>query len=76
VGHFLGRREANRGWWQTEENLWLGYTLEVGLILKLVAGLLAGLREYFVIVAAMVIAPCVVLLFVLLVRLLRPSRAR
>ena len=46
------------------------------LILKLVAGLLSGLREYFLIVAGVVAVPCVFFLLVLVFRLIKPSRAR
>jgi len=48
----------------------------VELILKLVAGLMAGLREYFLIVVAVVAAPCVVLLVLLAFRLIWASRGR
>jgi len=48
----------------------------VNLILKLVAGLLAGLREYFLIVAGIVAVPCVFFLLVLVFRMIKPSRAR
>jgi hypothetical protein len=54
----------------------LGYTLIVELILKLVAGLVAGLREYFLIVAGLVVIPCIVLLVVFVVGLFRPSRSK
>jgi hypothetical protein len=47
----------------------------VGLILKLVAGLIAGLREYFLIVAGVVAVPCLFFLLVLVYRLINPSRA-
>ena len=53
-----------------------GYTLVVELILKLVAGLVAGLREYFLIAAGLVAIPCVVLFVVFVVGLLRPSRSK
>jgi len=53
-----------------------GYTLVVELILKLVAGLLAGLRGYFLIVAGMVAVPSIFFLLVLVIRLIKPSRAR
>jgi hypothetical protein len=46
------------------------------LILKLVAGLMAGLREYFLLAAAAVAVPCLFLLIVFLVGLTRPSRAK
>jgi hypothetical protein len=55
---------------------YFGYTLVVELILKLVAGLLSGLREYFLIVASLVAVPCVFFLVVLVIRLIKPSRAR
>jgi len=48
----------------------------VELILKLVAGLLAGLREYFLIVVAMVAVPCILLLLLLVYRLVWPSRGK
>ncbi|HET6930142.1 MAG TPA: hypothetical protein VFI45_07455 [Candidatus Acidoferrum sp.] len=44
------------------------------LILKLVAGLMAGLRGYFLMVAGIVAVPCIFLLLVLLIRLSKPSR--
>jgi len=50
-----------------------GYTLNVELILKLVAGLIAGLREYFLIVAGLVVIPCVVLFVIFVAGLFRPS---
>jgi hypothetical protein len=53
----------------------LGYTLVVELILKLVAGLMAGLRGYFLIVAGIVAVPCIFFLLVLVFRLLKPSGA-
>jgi len=49
--------------------------LVVELILKLVAGLMAGLRGYFLIVAGIVVVPCIFFLLVLGFRLLKPSRA-
>jgi len=57
------------------EHSLFGYTLVVELILKLVAGLLAGLRGYFLIVAGVVAVPCIFFLLVLVFRLLKPSRA-
>ena len=51
------------------------YTLGVELILKLVAGLLAGLRGYFLIVAGIVGVACIFFLLVLVIRLIKPSRA-
>jgi ABC-type antimicrobial peptide transport system permease subunit len=48
----------------------------VELILKLVAGLVAGLREYFLIVAGLVAIPSIVLLAVFVVGLIRPSRSK
>ena len=53
----------------------MGYTLGMELILKLVAGLMAGLRGYFLIVAGIVAVPCIFFLLVLVFRLLKPSRA-
>jgi len=53
----------------------LGYTLIMELILKLVAGLMAGLRGYFLIVAGIVAVPCILFLLVLVFRLLKLSRA-
>ena len=58
------------------EYSFFGYTLVVELILKLVAGLLAGLRGYFLIVAGIVAVPCIFFLLVLVIRLIKPSRAR
>jgi len=49
--------------------------LVVELILKLVAGLVAGLREYFLIAAGLVVVPCMVLFVVFIVGLFRPSRS-
>jgi hypothetical protein len=46
------------------------------LILKLVAGLLAGLRAYFLLVAAAVAIPCVVFFLLFLVGLTRASRRK
>ncbi len=51
-----------------------GYTLGMELILKLVAGLMAGLRGYFLIVAGIAVVPCILFLVVLVVRLFKPSR--
>jgi len=48
----------------------------VELILKLVAGLMAGLRGYFLIVAGLVVIPCIVLLLVFVVGLIKPSRPK
>jgi hypothetical protein len=48
----------------------------VELILKLVAGLVAGLREYFLIAAGLVVVPCIVLFVVFVVGLFRPSRSK
>jgi len=59
-----------------QEERFFGYTLVMELILKLVAGLLSGLREYFLIVAGVVAVPCVFFLLVLVFRLIKPSRAR
>jgi hypothetical protein len=60
----------------TSGNWFFGYTLVVELILKLVAGLLAGLRGYFLIVVGIVAVPCIFSLLVLVIRLMKPSRAR
>ncbi|HWN75144.1 MAG TPA: hypothetical protein VNO13_05320 [Candidatus Udaeobacter sp.] len=46
------------------------------LILKLVAGLMAGLRAYFLLAAAAVVLPCIFFFVVFLVGLTRPSRAK
>jgi len=46
------------------------------LILKLVAGLMAGLRAYFLLAAAAVAIPCVVFFLVFLVGLTRVSRRK
>jgi uncharacterized membrane protein YbhN (UPF0104 family) len=48
----------------------------MGLILKLVAGLIEGLRAYFLLVAAAVAIPCLFFFIVFLVGLTRPSRAK
>jgi len=48
----------------------------MGLILKLVAGLLEGLRAYFLLAAAAVAIPCLFFFVVFLVGLMRPSRAK
>lgn len=54
-----------------------GYTRGMDLILKLVAGLMAGLRAYFLLAAAATVAiPCLFFLIVFLVGLSRPSRAK
>jgi hypothetical protein len=53
-----------------------GYTLGMGLILKLVAGLVEGLRAYFLLVTAAVVVPCIFFLIVFIVGLVRPSRAK
>jgi len=50
--------------------------LVVELILKLVAGLGAGLRQYFLIAAGLVVVPCIVLFVVFVVGLFRPSRSK
>ena len=54
----------------------MGYTLGMGLILKLVAGLIEGLRAYFLLAAAAVAIPCIFFFIVFLVGLTRPSRAK
>lgn len=72
---YLGEGRTERSRRPRGERIF-GYTLGVGLILKLVAGLMAGLREYFFIVVAVVGVPCVVLLLILAVRISWPSRAR
>jgi hypothetical protein len=46
------------------------------LILKLVAGLVEGLRAYFLLVAAAVVVPCIFFLIVFIIGLVRPSRAK
>ena len=53
-----------------------GYTLGMGLILKLVAGLIEGLRAYFFLAAAAVAIPSIFLLIVFVIGLTRPSRAK
>ena len=53
-----------------------GYTLRMGLILKLVAGLIEGLRAYFLLAAAAVAIPCIFLFIVFVVGLTRQSRAK
>jgi hypothetical protein len=47
----------------------------MGLILKLVAGLIEGLRAYFLLAAAAVAIPCAFFFLVFLVALIRPSRS-
>jgi hypothetical protein len=46
------------------------------LILKLVAGLMAGLRAYFLLAAAAVVVPCLFFLVVFLAGLSRSSRTK
>jgi hypothetical protein len=53
-----------------------GYTLGMGLILKLVAGLVEGLRAYFLLVAAAIVVPCIFFLIVFIIGLVKPSRAK
>lgn len=53
-----------------------GYTLDMGLILKLVAGLIEGLRAYFLLAAAAIAIPCAFFFLVFLVGLVRPSRSK
>jgi hypothetical protein len=53
-----------------------GYTLGMGLILKLVAGLIEGLRAYFILAVAAVAIPCIFFFMVFLVGLVRLSRAK
>jgi hypothetical protein len=53
-----------------------GYNLGMGLILKLVAGLIEGLRAYFLLAAAAVAIPCIFFFIVFLVGLTRPSRPK
>lgn len=53
-----------------------GYTLGMGLILKLVAGLIEGLRAYFILAAAAVAIPCIFFFIVFLIGLTRPSRGK
>jgi hypothetical protein len=48
----------------------------MGLILKLVAGLIEGLRAYFLLAAAAVAIPSIFFFIVFLVGLMRPSRAK
>ena len=54
----------------------MGYNFSMDLILKLVAGLMAGLRAYFLLAAAAVTIPCIFFFIVFLVGLTRPSRAK
>jgi hypothetical protein len=56
--------------------LFFGYNLDMGLILKLVAGLIEGLRAYFLLAAAAVAIPCICLFIMFLVGFMRPSRAK
>src|SRR5260370_22374607 len=60
----------------TCEKGFFGYTLGMGLILKLVAGLIEGLRAYFLLAAAAVAIPCICLFIMFLVGFTRPSRAK
>jgi len=48
----------------------------MGLLLKLVAGLIEGLRAYFFLAAAAVAIPSIFLLIVFVIGLTRPSRAK
>jgi hypothetical protein len=48
----------------------------MGLILKLVAGLIEGLRAYFLLAAAAIAIPCIFLFIMFLVGLTRVSRAK
>jgi hypothetical protein len=76
----MQRDSRNR--YRTEQSLrvvpvlYFGYTLGMVLILKLVAGLIEGLRAYFLLAAAAVAIPCLFFLIVFLVGLTRPSRAK
>jgi hypothetical protein len=54
----------------------IGYTLGMGLILKLVAGLIEGLRAYFLLAAAAVVIPCIFFFLVFVVGLARGGRAK
>lgn len=54
----------------------IGYTLVMGLILKLVAGLMEGLRAYFLLAAAAVVIPFIFLFLVFVVGLARGARAK
>lgn len=69
------RREQLADQRQFETNNF-GYTLGMGLILKLVAGLMEGLRAYFLLAAAAVLLPCIFFFIVFLVGLTRPSRGK
>ena len=72
LGIYSTQREA----YPASGTWFFGYTLIVELILKLVAGLMAGLRGYFLIVAGLVVIPCIVLLLVFVVGLIKPSRSK
>ena len=48
----------------------------MGLILKLVAGLMEGLRAYFLLAAAAVAIPCIFFILVFLVGLMKSSRPK
>ena len=52
----------------------IGYNLGMVLILKLVAGLMEGLRAYFLLAAAAVAIPCIFFFLVFLVGLAKGSR--
>jgi hypothetical protein len=60
----------------THQLNFFGYNLGMGLILKLVAGLIEGLRAYFLLAAAAVAIPSLFFFVVFLVGLTRPSRAK
>jgi hypothetical protein len=53
-----------------------GYNLGMGLILRLVAGLIEGLRAYFLLAAAAIVLPCIFFFLVFLVGLTRSSRQK
>jgi uncharacterized membrane protein YbhN (UPF0104 family) len=48
----------------------------MGLILKLVAGLMEGLRAYFLLAAAAVVVPCIFFFLVFVVGLRRGARTK
>jgi hypothetical protein len=56
--------------------LQFGYTFGMELILKLVAGLIEGLRAYFLLVAVAVAIPCIFFFIVFLVGLTKASRQK
>lgn len=50
-----------------EPNGFFGYTLSVELILKLVAGLVSGIREYFVFLVTAICIPVILILALVII---------